>query len=190
VVTHDDAHATGRGAGSGGRGNIAGVGPVPDVVATPSASGPELGHIVLYVSDLDRSVEFYREVLGWHQAVPRQPGVPAVMFSSGRTHHELLLIEVGPDAAPIPRGRRVGLYHFGVKVGDSDDELRQVLERLREAGTTIVGATDHTITHSLYIEDPDGNEVELYVDVPGVDWNDPAALMAPLRPLRLEPSGS
>jgi len=157
-------------------------------MSSASASGPELGHIVLYVSDLDRAVEFYRDVVGWRQALPRQPGMPAVMFSSGRTHHELLLIEVGPDAAPIPPGRRVGMYHFGVKVGDSDEELSQMLGRLQEAGANIVGATDHTITHSLYVKDPDGNEVELYVDVSGVDWSDPAVLMAPLRPLRLEPS--
>jgi len=157
---------------------------------TASAAGPELGHVVLYVRDLDRSVRFYRDVIGWHQSGPRQPGMPAVMFSSGRTHHELLLLEVGADATPIPSGRRVGMYHFGVKVGDSDEQLRDMLARLRAAGTKIVGATDHTITHSLYVEDPDGNEVELYVDVPGVDWTDPAALMAPLRPLRLEPSGS
>jgi len=156
----------------------------------PADRGPELGHVVLYVRDLARSVEFYRDVLGWHQAVPPQPGFPAAMFSSGRTHHELLLLEVGPDATPIPAGRRVGLYHFGVKVGDSDEELRRMLGRLQEAGTKIVGATDHTITHSLYVEDPDGNEVELYVDVPGIDWTDPAALMAPLRPLRLQPAGS
>ena len=65
------------------------------------------------------------------------------MFSGGRTHHELLLIEVGPDAAPIPPGRRVGMYHFGLKVGDTDDELRAALARLQEAGVPVVGATDH-----------------------------------------------
>jgi catechol-2,3-dioxygenase len=152
----------------------------------------ELGHIVLYVRDLDRSAQFYRDVLGWRQIVPG-PGdgalpFPAVMFSApgGRTHHELLLIEVGPDAAAQPAGRRVGLYHFGLKIGDSDDELREALAALRDAGVTIVGATDHTVTHSLYIEDPDGNEIELYVDVPGVDWaGDPSLAAAPMKPLRL-----
>jgi catechol 2,3-dioxygenase len=146
----------------------------------------ELGHLVLYVRNLQRSVAFYRDVLGWRQVAPDVPGMPASAFSSGRTHHELLLIEVGENAQPIPAGRRVGMYHFGLKVGDSDEELRDAVRRLQDAGVQVVGAADHTVTHSLYILDPDGNEIELYVDVPGVDWkNDPTAVMAPTRPLAL-----
>jgi catechol 2,3-dioxygenase len=150
----------------------------------------ELGHLVLYVRNLARSVAFYRDVLGWRMITPDGPdiGFPAAGFSapSGRTHHELLLIEVGEDAASLPVGRRVGLYHFGLKVGDTDDELREALERVTESGATVVGASDHTVTHSLYILDPDGNEIELYVDVPGVDWqHHPELLMSPIRPLRL-----
>ncbi|MGH9227443.1 MAG: VOC family protein [Acidimicrobiales bacterium] len=153
----------------------------------------ELGHIVLYVRDMERSARFYRDVLGWRQIVPdadgpSPPRAPVAAFSapSGRTHHELLLIEVGPGAAPQPEGRRVGLYHFGLKVGDSDDDLREALDRLREAGTPVLGASDHTVTHSLYIADPDGNEIELYIDVPGVDWrSDPAVIAAPVKPLSL-----
>ena len=148
----------------------------------------ELGHLVLYVRDLDRSVAFYRDVLGWRQVVPEpgQPALGAAAFSGGRTHHELLLIEVGKDAAPIPGGRRVGLYHFGLKVGESDDDLREMLARVESAGATVVGASDHTVTHSLYVTDPDGNELELYVDVPDVDWrSDPSLVMAPIKPLRL-----
>lgn len=145
----------------------------------------ELGHIVLYVRNLQRSVAFYRDVLGWHQVVPDVPGMPASAFSSGRTHHELLLIEVGEQAQPIPQGRRVGMYHFGLKVGDTDDELRAALRRCQEAGVRVLGASDHTVTHSLYIEDPDGNELELYIDT-GVDWKaDPMAVMAPTKPLAL-----
>jgi catechol 2,3-dioxygenase len=148
----------------------------------------ELGHLVLYVHDVERSAAFYRDVLGWRQIMP-DPGerpVGAAAFSSGRTHHELLLIEVGADAEAIPRGRRVGLYHFGLNVGETDDDLRAALAALEAAGATIVGASDHTVTHSLYIEDPDGNEIELYVDVPGVDWrSDPSLIGSPIRPLKL-----
>jgi len=146
----------------------------------------ELGHLVLYVRDLKRSAAFYGEVLGWEVAFPETLGIPAAAFSSGRTHHELLLIEVGEGAASQPHGRRLGLYHFGLKIGDSDEELREAVARLDEAGVTVVGASDHTVTHSLYILDPDGNEVELYIDVPGVDWkSDPNLIMAPIRPLAL-----
>ncbi len=146
----------------------------------------ELGHLVLYVGDLQRSVAFYRDVLGWKQVTRSVPGMAAAAFSSGRTHHELLLIEVGPDAQPIPAGRRVGLYHFGLKIGDTDDDLREALARLKDAGVTIAGVSDHTVTHSLYLLDPDGNELELYIDVAGIDWaNDPDAIMSPIRPLVL-----
>lgn len=148
----------------------------------------ELGHLVLYVRDVARSANFYRDVLGWTQILPddgqRPVGIAA--FSGGRTHHELLLIEVGPDAKPVPGAPRVGLYHFGLKVGDDDNDLRQMLDRVEAAGAHVVGASDHTVTHSLYIEDPDGNEIELYVDVPGVDWRrDPALIATPIKPLRL-----
>jgi len=147
----------------------------------------ELGHIVLYVRDLARSRHFYGTVLGWEEITrDAQLGFPAAAFTSGRTHHELLLIEVGPSAAPIPQGRHLGLYHFGLKVGETDDELRAVVAHLGAHGVPIVGASDHTITHSLYIADPDGNEIELYVDVvPRAQWKDPAAVLAPIKPLRL-----
>jgi catechol-2,3-dioxygenase len=145
----------------------------------------ELGHVVLYVRDVARSRTFYREALGWRDITPDRAG-PVALFSSGRTHHELLLIEVGPDAAPIPRGRRVGLYHFGLKVGESDDELRAALAKLREHEVPVLGATDHGTTHSLYIADPDGNEVELYIDVQPPVWKEhPEAVMAAPRPLHL-----
>ena len=151
----------------------------------------ELGHIVLYVRDIGVSAHFYRDILGWQpitNGLESGLAFSAMAFnsSSHRTHHELLLIEVGAQAAPIARGRRVGLYHIGLKVGESDDELREARARPEESGTKIVGATDRGITHSLYIEDPDGNEIELYIDVPGVDWNDPSLWEAPtLRPLHL-----
>ena len=64
----------------------------------------ELGHLVLYVRDVERSRRFYRDVLGWDEVDAPMQG--AALFSSGRTHHELLLLEVGEDAAPLPQGRR------------------------------------------------------------------------------------
>ena len=148
----------------------------------------ELGHVVLYVGNLARSVEFYGDVLGWSR-VPTPTSAPVAMFSGGRTHHELLLIEVGPDAAPIPTGRRVGLYHFAVKVGDTDEDLLAAHARVVAAPhvARLVGATDHTVTHSLYTLDPDGNEVELYIDVASVDWrNNPREAMAPNRRLVID----
>ena len=144
----------------------------------------ELGHIVLYVRDLERSRRFYGEVLGWKE-VARLGGQGAV-FSSGRTHHELLLLEVGSGATPIPPAPRVGMYHFGLKIGETDEELRQALDELVEAGVTVNGSADHTVTHSLYIEDPDGNEIELYIDVQPERWReDPQAIVAAPRALRL-----
>ena len=148
----------------------------------------ELGHVVLYVENAERSARFYRDVLGWHQIIPDEGTAVGGMaaFSGGRTHHELLLIEVGAGAAPLPAGRRVGMYHFGLRVGDTDAELKAALDRVVAAGATVLGASDHTVTHSLYIADPDGNEVELYVDVPGVDWkHDPTLVASGVKPLNI-----
>jgi catechol 2,3-dioxygenase len=148
----------------------------------------ELGHLVLYVRNLDRSRRFYRDQLGWKEipVPPEEVGFPAAAFTSGRTHHELLLIEVGEDAQPIPQGRRVGMYHFGLKIGETDQELRDARDQLVAGGARLVGSADHGVTHSLYIEDPDGNEIELYIDVQPAVWkDDPAAVFARPRPLRL-----
>jgi catechol-2,3-dioxygenase len=143
----------------------------------------ELGHVVLYVRDLARSRAFYRDVLGFREIVGNQA---VAVYSGGRTHHELVLLEVGPTAHPIPEGRRVGMHHIGLKVGDSDDALRAARDAVVQAGATIAGATDHNFTHSLFLRDPDGNELELYIDVPDVDWkSDPSVLMAPAQPLQL-----
>ena len=144
-----------------------------------------LGHVVFYVREMKRSLAFYRNLLGFELVGEMKHPLNAVALTSGRTHHEILLIEVG--AAPPPqKGHRLGLYHIGIKMGDSLDELRTVRNELNEAGVLISGMSDHTVSQSLYLEDPDGNEVELYVDDPSVDWkNDPAAVVAVIKPLRL-----
>ncbi|TAJ10591.1 MAG: VOC family protein [Nitrospirae bacterium] len=143
-----------------------------------------LGHVVFYVRDLERSLSFYRDVLGF-QEVGRIFNGAAAALTSGRTHHELLLIQVG-DAPGPPAGRRRGLYHIGIKVGDSLDELRAAKRELEAAGITIGGMSDHTVSQSLYLHDPDGNEVELYVDADASVWrNNPGAVLSPIKPLRL-----
>jgi len=143
-----------------------------------------LGHVVFYVKDLQRSLAFYRDLLGFKE-VGRIFNGAAAALSSGRTHHELLLIQVG-DAPGPATGRRRGLYHIGIKVGDSLDELRAAKKELEDAGVTINGMSDHTVSQSLYLCDPDGNEVEVYVDADESVWrNDPAAVVSPIKPLYL-----
>jgi len=143
-----------------------------------------LGHVVFYVRDLARSVAFYRDVLGFRE-VGRTFGGKASALTSGRTHHELLLIEVG-DAPAARSGPRLGLYHIGIKIGDSLAELRIAKKELEVAGITIAGMSDHTVSQSLYVHDLDANEVELYVDADPRAWeDDPAAVLSPVKPLRL-----
>lgn len=143
-----------------------------------------LGHVVFYVQDLKRSLAFYRDLLGFREVGQIFDGKAAAL-TSGRTHHELLLLEVG-DAPGPPPGRRRGLYHIGIKVGDSLDELRTAKSELEQAGVAITGMSDHTVSQSLYLADPDGNEVELYVDADEAIWkNNPAAVLSPIKPLRL-----
>lgn len=144
----------------------------------------ELGHVVFYVKNLGLSVAFYRDVVGL-TVVGEIFGGRAALLTGGRTHHELLLIQVGDAPGPL-QGRHVGLYHVGWKIGESLDVLRAMKERLERAGVAIEGMTDHTVSQSLYVRDPDGNEVELFVDDPDQDWRRSTAWMeAPVKPLRL-----
>ena len=142
----------------------------------------ELGHVVLYVTDLTKVGGFYRDTLGF-RVVAEAYG--ALVFSAGRTHHELLLLEVGGSAAHDPR-HKPGLYHIGFKVADSTDELRLVYQELKAKGVTIVGTADHGVTHSIYVLDPDGNELELYADVSDAWRTDPSVILSPTRPLNLD----
>ena len=82
----------------------------------------ELGHVVLYVKDVKRSIAFYRDILGFRM-IASEPRI--ALFSSGRTHHELLLIETGQE--PQARKSYNGLYHIGFKIGDTVEELSAAL---------------------------------------------------------------
>jgi len=141
----------------------------------------ELGHVVLYVTSLEKLADFYRDVLGVPEIVRQWP---LAVFSSGRTHHELLLIEVGGKSER--HGQKPGLYHIGFKVADTHEELKEVFQELKDKKVPIVGTGDHTVTHSIYILDPDGNELELYADVSDVWKKDPLSIIAPVKPLDLE----
>lgn len=144
----------------------------------------DLGHAVFYVQDLEWSLVFYRDLLGFKE-IGRIFDGKAAALTSGRTHHELLLIEVGAAPSALP-GWRLGLYHIRIKIGDSLDELRAVKRELEEAGVSIIGMSDHSMSQSLYMADPDGNGVELYVDVGPTIWeNDPAAVLALIKPIHL-----
>jgi len=143
-----------------------------------------LGHVVFYVKDVEESLKFYRDLLGF-QEIGKMFNGAAAALTSGRTHHELLLIQVG-EAPPPPSGKRRGLYHIGIKVGDSLEELRTAKHELEQAGVAILGMIDHTVSQSLYLKDPDGNEVELYVDAEETLWKqNPTAVLSPIKPLTL-----
>lgn len=141
----------------------------------------ELGHVVFYVRNLEASLKFYHETVGLDLKGKIFKDRAAVL-TGGRTHHELLLIEVGDKAEGPLEGFRVGLYHVGWKIGNSLDELIQMRDSLIEKGYEIDGQSDHTVSFSLYLRDPDGNEVELYVDNPDVDWKKDSSWMS--RPIK------
>lgn len=145
----------------------------------------ELGHVVYYVRDLETSLKFYQEAVGL-DVCGRIFNGRAALLTGGRMHHELLLIQVGEADGPL-HGKRIGLYHIGWKIGNSLGELKTRQEKLHSLGYTIDGLSDHTISQSIYLRDPDGNEVELYVDDPDYYWKTNSDWMqAPVKALKLD----
>ncbi len=142
----------------------------------------ELGHVVFYVSDLKKSADFYRDILGFRE-ISREGWV--AVFSSERTHHELLLIEIGGPAGKKEQTIKPGLYHVGFKIGDSKEDIQKAYKELKEKGVKIIGTGDHGVTHSIYIYDPDENEIELYADVSDKWKKDPKAIIQATKPLDL-----
>jgi len=145
-----------------------------------------LNHAVLYVRDLQRSIGFYRDVLGF-VPITEMGGVRGAAFlrAPGSTNdHDLGLFEIGAAAGPSGAGRTtVGLYHLAWEV-DTLVDLGDLAARLTEAGA-LVGASDHGTTKSLYGQDPDGLEFEIAWIVPA-DRLDDAALQARTRIGRLD----
>ena len=141
-----------------------------------------LGHVVLKVADLERSELFYNGVLGMPVCARfDEQGMKMTFFSLG-DHHDLAIAEVsGEDASPGEQA--VGLHHVAFCIGKTLDQLLEAKAHLEAAGIT-PDPVDHEVTKSLYFDDPDGNNVELYVDVSDVWRRDPQRI-AQLRPLEL-----
>jgi catechol-2,3-dioxygenase len=137
----------------------------------PTVPVQRLNHAVLYVRDVDRSLAFYRDVLGFRVAM-EIPGRAVFLQAEGSTNdHDLGLFAIGSGAGASEAGRRtVGLYHLAWEV-DTLAELARIREALLEAGA-LVGASDHATTKALYAQDPDGLEFE-------VSWLLPADLITP-----------
>jgi catechol-2,3-dioxygenase len=132
-----------------------------------------LNHAVLYVRDVQRSVTFYREVLGFQpiEGSDLLPGAAFLRAAGSTNDHDLGLFEIGRHAAPSDAGRSsVGLYHLAWEV-DTLDELERIAAMLAKADA-LVGASDHSTTKALYARDPDGIELE-------VSWLVPAELLTP-----------
>ena len=124
-----------------------------------------LGHVVLKVRDLHRSEGFYSCVLGM-RIVSRISDPRMTFFSLGTpgNHHEFALMELGASAQ-APDHDATGLAHVAFKVGSSAEALRLARNVLQAAGTTVLYEAERAHTRSIHVLDPDGNEIELYVDI-------------------------
>lgn len=136
---------------------------------TPRPIHPEtrIGHIHLKVADLDRALKFYCGILGFE--LVQRYGSQAAFISAGGYHHHIgLNTWESRGGSPPPRGT-TGLFHTAI-LYPNRRELADALRRLAEAGYPLSGASDHGVSEALYLDDPDGNGVELYVDRPESQW--------------------
>ncbi len=139
-----------------------------------------LGHVVIKVRNQQRAEAFYNGILGIPIAARLE--AHAMTFFTLGNHHDFAILAVGDDAPDAP-GNSPGLLHVAFKIGNSIDELRKAKVVLESAGVT-AEAYDHGVAQSIYFKDPDGNEVELYVD--GSDeWKTRPELVAQIAPLQL-----
>jgi catechol 2,3-dioxygenase len=127
----------------------------------------KIGHIHLTVSNLERSLKFYRDLLGFE--ITSFYGEQAVFLSAGGYHHHIGLNTWAGEGAPAAPNGHTGLYHFAI-LYPSRKELARVVRRLYELNYKIDGASDHGVSESIYISDPDGNGIELYSDRREENW--------------------
>jgi len=129
--------------------------------------GTRIGHVHLTVSDLDRALSFYRDVLGFE--VTSRYGRDAVFLSAGGYHHHIGLNTWAGRGAPASPPGTTGLYHFAILYPDRKT-LAGAVRRVVQAGVPLEGAADHGVSEAIYLRDPDGNGVELYRDRPEGEW--------------------
>ena len=122
------------------------------------AQPKRVGHLVLNVKDQDASTKFYTEVLGFEISVER-PGF-GTFLTCGKIHHDLALFQAAPDAAPVTPGG-LGLNHMALQV-ENLDMLTEYYHKLTELGMADLRTVDHNMTKSIYLQDPDGNGIELF----------------------------
>jgi len=133
----------------------------------PAPGGLRIGHVHLKVSDLDRSIAFYRDVIGLD--VVQYYGNRAAFLSAGGYHHHIGLNTWDSKGGTPPPAGHTGLYHTAF-VYPSRADLAQAVRRVAAAGIEFDGAADHGVSEALYLHDPDWNGVELYWDKPREDW--------------------
>lgn len=124
-----------------------------------------LGHVVIKVRNQERAEAFYNGLLKLPIAA-RMLSPPMTFFTLGN-HHDFATTAVGDDAPDAP-ANSPGLYHVAFKIGNHIDELREAKTYLEAAGIQVVRAVDHVVSKSIYVKDPDGNSVELYIDASDV----------------------
>lgn len=142
----------------------------------------KVGHVMLRVRNLERSLAFYRG-LGLREVARCDFGEGVTVFlSTGSSHHDIALCETD---APALRGGRSALHHLAFKIGEAREQLADAKRALEAAGTPILMTLDHRVSQGLYVPDPDGNLLELYVDAPEALWRADPALVANSDPLSL-----
>lgn len=127
----------------------------------------KIGHVHLKVADIERSLSFYRDLLGFE--ITQNYGNSAVFLSAGGYHHHIGLNTWHSKNAEPPPVHSAGLYHIAILYPTRKD-LAKVLKRLMKANYPLTGAADHGVSEALYLNDPDGNGVELYWDRPKEEW--------------------